>query len=64
MKEGQFYQHKIYKEWVVVCITPNPFFFEGIALHDPDKRRLSGEVEFFNTTNFEEFKGSILITTI
>lgn len=64
MKEGKFYEHIHYKGWVVLCVTPNPIFFEGIAFHDPDTRKLTGEVEFFNTINFKEYQGSILITTI
>lgn len=64
MKEGKFYRHIYYQDWVVLCTVSNPYFAEGITLHNPDERKLSGEVEFFNCANFEEFQGSILITTI
>lgn len=64
MKEGKFYRHKFYKDWIVLCTETNPIFAEGITLHDPDNRKLEGQVEFFNANNFEEFHGSILITTI
>ncbi len=64
MKQGQFYEHIHIKGWVVLCIKSNPIFFEGITLHDPDSRTLYGKVEFCNTNNFKEYKGSILITTL
>lgn len=64
MKEGKFYEHIHYKGWVVLCVEPNPIFFTGVTMHNPDKRKLNGEVGFYATQEYKEYHGSILITTI
>lgn len=64
MKEGLFYEHLYSRGLIVFCTTSNPMFAEGVVLHDPNKRKLTGKVEFLTVRDYKEFKGSILITTI
>lgn len=65
MKEGKFYRNK--DTGIVFLLTVfNPIFGEGIILYNPKNRKQTGKVEFIGMCfeNFEEFKGTLLITTI
>ncbi len=65
MKEGKLYRNK--ETGIIFILTIyNPVFGEGIILYNPKNRKHTGKVQFIGMCFeiFEEFKGSLLITTI
>jgi hypothetical protein len=65
MKEGKIYRN-IETGELFILIEYTPYFSRGIILYNPIKRKHTGKVEFVTIghNNFEEFKGTLLITCI
>ena len=65
MKEGKIYKN-INTGVIFILTEYNPIFGQGIILYDPRNRNNTGKVKFISMFHerLEEFKGSLLITTI
>lgn len=66
MKEGKIYRNLDTGE-IFILTMYNPYFSEGIILYHPISRKHTGKIECIITidsTNFEEYEGTLLITCI